>query len=247
MGRPRMLDKGILLKIAQKRGYAGDIVRVTKLISSTASRKKVSCRVALVLIADEMEIGTSNYQRKFSESERYELHHVFHDKTQSALPTKQTKRATQRKKLFEIVKYSSSDHFIKGHIEELNLAYSNGCYTCVFILARKIIENLVIDVLKRKFPENRKTNKELYFDIDQNRLKDFGVILKNLLKMKDNFGSDNVIAEKLFKRAKQLKDDANDKTHSWCHLVETRKEIDDLSLQAIIELIVKLEKNAGLR
>ena len=50
------------------------------------------------------------------------------------------------------------------------------------------------------------------------------------------------IVKKLHTQAKALKDNANDKTHSWYHLVETKKEIDDLGIQTIIELIKQLEK-----
>lgn len=46
--------------------------------------------------------------------------------------------------------------------------------------------------------------------------------------------------------AKALKNDANNKTHSWYHLVEKKKEIDNLNLKAIIEIIKKLEKVVGI-
>jgi len=63
---------------------------------------------------------------------------------------------------------------------------------------------------------------------------------------KDDFGSENKAVERLCYLAKVLKDDANNKTHSWYYLVENKKEIENLNLRAIIEIIKKLEKVVGI-
>ena len=159
---------------------------------------------------------------------------------------KNKKRGTKEKKMQTLIAYETTEHFKKGHIEELNKAYTFGCNTSVFILARKIVENLIIDILKKKYPEKVKINKELYFDTAQGRLKDFEVILKNFKGKKDDFGSENKAVERLCDLAKALKNDANNKTHSWYHLVENKKEIENLNLKAIIEIIKKLEKEVGM-
>ncbi|HRH25061.1 MAG TPA: hypothetical protein PLQ20_01855 [Candidatus Paceibacterota bacterium] len=150
------------------------------------------------------------------------------------------KTVRKRVPVFKIIEYETTDPFIKGHIEEINRAYNNQCFTCVFILARKIIENLIIDIFAKYFPPNKKSNKELYFDINMSRHKDFSVILENLHKKRNDFGIKKQIVERLYNRAKPLKDNANDKTHSWYHLVRTKKEVDDLDVQTSIELIKKL-------
>ncbi|KKR53890.1 MAG: hypothetical protein UT90_C0004G0075 [Parcubacteria group bacterium GW2011_GWA1_40_21] len=157
------------------------------------------------------------------------------------------KRGKKEKKMQILVDYETTEHFKKGHIHELNKTYTSGCNTAVFILGRKIVENLIIDILKKKYPEKIKANKELYFDTAQGRLKDFEVILKNLKSKKSDFGSENKAVERLCDLAKVLKDDANNKTHSWYHLVENKKEVENLNLKAIIEIIKKLEKEVGIR
>lgn len=156
------------------------------------------------------------------------------------------KRGVKEKKIQALIDYETTEHFKKGHIHELNKAYTFGCNTSVFILARKIVENLIIDILKKKYPEKVKKNKELYFDTAQGRLKNFEAILKNLKDKKGDFGSENKAVERLCDLAKVLKDDANNKTHSWYHLVENKKEIENLNLKAIIEIIKKLEKEVGI-
>jgi hypothetical protein len=151
---------------------------------------------------------------------------------------------TKKKEEIKIViHFDSDDYFIKGHIKEINKAYTKGCYTSVHILARKIIENLIREILTKYFPPNKRENKELYFDINQNRFKDFGIILKNLYDKRGAFDPEKKkIIERLYQLAKKFKDDANDTTHSWYFLILRKKEIDDLNLQAIIELIKILLK-----
>jgi hypothetical protein len=250
MGRPRILDETLLKKIAQKMGGRADVKSVTKLVVAKASRLRVSSPVALVLVAKDKGIGTATYQSKLTEAAKVELRSALSTTTRqvkivSSGNGKKTASAVVR--IIELVKYDTADHFIKGHIDELNRAYTFKCYTSVFILARKIVENLIIDILKKKFPEKVKANKELYFDINQKRLKDFEEILKNLRSKKNDFGSENKAVERLCDLAAKLKENANNKTHSWYHLVEKKKEVDDLNLNTVFELIKKLEQVIGIR
>ncbi len=153
----------------------------------------------------------------------------------------QVKKSPKKKAaILKIIDYETADPFIRGHIDEINRAYNNHCYTCVFILGRKIVENLIIDIFTKYFPPTTQANKELYFDTSMGRPKDFGVILDNLNKQRVAFGTQKSIIERLYNRAKLLKDNANDKTHSWYHLVRTKTEVDDLDIQMSIDLIKKL-------
>ena len=156
------------------------------------------------------------------------------------------KDTRKKEKIIKIIDYETNDYFKKGHIEEINRAYSKGCYTSVHILARKIVENLVREVISSKFPAKTQQEKELYFDTSQKRFKDFSVVLKNLYNRRHDFDPEAIkVIERLYQKAQKFKDDSNDATHSWYHLVESKKEIDDLNVQTIIELIKKLEQKEG--
>ncbi len=156
-----------------------------------------------------------------------------------SLPQKESKK---KKKILEIIKYETDDYFIKGHIRELNKAYTFGCFTSVNILARKIIEeNLIIGILEKKYPPTSLENKELYFDIQYNRYKGFSDVLGSLLDKRNEFSPNQKAIKDYYDQAKIFKDRANDATHSWYYLVESGKEIDELKLQAIIELIKKIQ------
>jgi hypothetical protein len=147
------------------------------------------------------------------------------------------------KRLIEFVKYQTSNAFIQGHVIETNKAYTAGCYTAVFILCRKIIENLLTDIIRRKYPSNKKENVEIYYDTGRDRTRDFSEILKNLKKRSKDFGPDRVLLERIIQKSERFRDDANSKTHSWYHIVRNRKEIDDTNFQDIINMITQLEKS----
>lgn len=163
-----------------------------------------------------------------------------------ANPDKIIVKTNKRIKKYEkpnLFEYETSDHFIKGHLKELNKANNSNCYTAVFILIRKVVENLIVDILRKKYPSDT----ELYYDKYQNRFKDFSVILDNLYKKRNDFVEEKKAAERLYNLAKPLKDNSNDKAHSWFHLVENDKEIDELNIKQIIGIIIKLEKTVGIR
>jgi hypothetical protein len=148
-----------------------------------------------------------------------------------------------------IISYVSANpansYFVNEHIKELTDAYYAKCYTAVFILFRKIVENLIIDILRAKFPGNI----NLVLDTGQGRYRDFSVVLQNLYNERNAFSHDGKkVIETLYNRVSHFKKDANDKAHSWFHIVETPDEVDKESrLEPIMERIIFLEREVGLR
>jgi hypothetical protein len=149
-----------------------------------------------------------------------------------------------KKQTKPIINYESEDYFVKEHIKELSRAYYSKCYTAVFILFRKIVENLIIDILKAKFPGRF----DLIYNSALHRYHDFSIVLENLYRERSTFTHDGKNAiERLNQLIKPFKKDANDKTHSWFHIVKSPSEIDNLQLHSIVELIIFLEKEVGIR
>jgi|CXWK01.1.fsa_nt_gi hypothetical protein len=247
MARPRILDEKLLKKIVKKKNNGSNVLSVTKLVSSRARRSHVSSPVALILTARDHQIGTSTYENTLTDAQKAELRSIITSQSSQNFVSAPKRPSPESKKISILIDYDTDDYFKSGHVTELNRAYTYGCYTVAFTLGRKIVENLIIDILKTKYPESNKKNKELYFDTVQGRLKDFSVILNNLKAKKSDFGTENKGVERLCSLAKSLKDHANDKTHSWYHLVKNKSEIDNLQLQMIIEIIKKLEKIVGIR
>ena len=123
------------------------------------------------------------------------------------------------------------------HIEEINRAYNAGCYTATYILSRKVIENLIIGLLKKKFSKQP----NLYFDTGRGRFRDFSEILKNLSTSKKSFDPTiHKAIDRLVSKASAFKDEANDKTHSLFHIA-TKKELDDAGVEQILALVISID------
>jgi hypothetical protein len=139
----------------------------------------------------------------------------------------------------------SNSYYVNEHIRELTDAYFAGCYTAVFILFRKIVENLIIDIVKAKFPSRI----ELAYSVGQRRYHDFSVVLQNLYNERNAFSHDGQkLIERLNTLVQPFKKEANDKTHSWFHIVKSPSEVDkDKELQPIIEALVLLEREVGIK
>lgn len=158
-------------------------------------------------------------------------------KIEPAPSLKRKKTIASREGLKQIIQFETTDYFLKKHIAEINRAYTKHCYTCVFVLTRKVLENLIVGILKAKYPAER----QLYFDIPRARNQDFSVALDNLFKKRTDFDHDRKEAiERLHQKLKPFKNDANDKVHSLYHIVETSKEIDDWNLDTIMALITRI-------
>ncbi len=141
-----------------------------------------------------------------------------------------------------ILSFSTEDHFIQRHIKEINKTYNVKCYTATFILCRKVMENLIIDILRKKFPKER----GIYEDTKTHRYLDFSVVLDNLYKRKNKFNTraHNAI-DRLKQKATPFKKDANNKTHSLFHIA-TKGEIDNAEVQLIFDLIVVIMQEVDI-
>lgn len=137
----------------------------------------------------------------------------------------------------DFVVFQTDDKFQKRHIQEVNSTYEHGNYIATYILCRKIIENLIIDLLVKRFPNNDLPSRSLYYDVARGRFNDFSVTLKNLHDKRSEY-PDKVkkAVERLCQLAKGFAKDANNQTHSWFYIA-TKKELDESSVQEILDLI----------
>ncbi|HEY5748604.1 MAG TPA: hypothetical protein VIU12_21185 [Chryseolinea sp.] len=232
------LNPKILEKLSKKMNLEKSTVRQA---ISKLKQKNAKCTLNAVAQIYAMANGLTVMQQ-LSQADKITLPHIEQSKEKIKVVVK-PKKQSKGEKIRVLINYDSEDYFIKGHIKELNRAYTYKCYTGAYILSRKIIENLIIDILQKQYPSCESLeNKALYWDINQRRFKDFSIIIKNLLDKKDDFGpSKSKAIERLYQLAKKYKEGANDKTHSWYHLVLNATEFDELQLEDMIELIKKIE------
>jgi len=146
------------------------------------------------------------------------------------------------KKITKFIEYETDDRFILGHINEVNICYTYHAYTAAYILCRKIMENLLIEIIVKKYP-NKNDNLEIYFDKTKNRIQDLSQILKSLRTKIDDFDAEKSLLDRILNKISIFKDEANNKTHSTHHLLRGPKELDQADVQDILMMIHKLEKS----
>jgi hypothetical protein len=140
--------------------------------------------------------------------------------------------------------YKPLDYFATQYILEISRAYKAKCYTSVFILTRKVVENLIIKIIEAKFPGRD----DLIYNAKRTRTLDFSKILENLEREKGVFSinGQNVI-DRLIPLVDPFKEEANAKAHRWYHIVNSPTEINNWQLPTIMELIRILEIEVSLR
>ncbi len=143
-----------------------------------------------------------------------------------------------------ILVFPSSDRFIERHVAEINGTYHANCCTATFILCRKVMENLIVQILKKKFPAAK--DRGLYEDSASRRSLDFSVVLDNFYKSRTKFSISTASAiDRIKQRATPFKNDANDKAHSLFHIA-SKAEIEAANVQEIFDLITIVMKEVGL-
>ena len=235
MNKPKLKPE-ILRKITEKTGLKERTIRKE---ISFLRRKYPRCTLNAIAQLYATQHGFSIMQ-KLSKEDKETLPNLEIEKTVVKMKRKKIK---EKEKILELIKYETNDYFQKGYIKEVNRAYTEKCYTSAYILSRKVVENLILDIIRTKFPQNTLVNKELYYDVHRKRYKDFEIILKTFYDKRHEFNVNSIKPiERLYEKAKNFKDRANDTTHSWFYLVTKKKEIDDLDIQSMIILIKHIEK-----
>jgi hypothetical protein len=59
-------------------------------------------------------------------------------------------RPRKKEKILKIARFHTNNELLKAHIDEINRTYTYKCYTSTFILCRKVLENLIIGILRKK-------------------------------------------------------------------------------------------------
>lgn len=149
---------------------------------------------------------------------------------------------TSVRKLSRYLEIEFDDYFYNNLRDEINSTYKFGTFTSTMFLSRKLLENLVIDVLRKKFPASVETNLGLYFSASQGRFHDFNILLKNLEEKKAGFGVDKDIITEFISLIKPFRPRVNSSTHS-IFIVGTEDELLTHDVPKMAALLLRLHKN----
>lgn len=117
---------------------------------------------------------------------------------------------------------------------EINAAFNANLSNAVYCLSRKLLENIVIDLLRHKFPNEI----DIYYNPSKRRFLDFSDLIINLEKRKAFFGPEEKSIEGACRELSKFKETANSSVHSIDIVVSN----DDLKSSKINDIVLKLQR-----
>lgn len=124
-------------------------------------------------------------------------------------------------------------------VQEINKAYSSKLYNSVYILSRKLVENYIRDILRKRFPDKP----ELIQKPKNNNIKQLGFaeIISNLFKnrtifLRNNINTNSTLINELEKKINKFRRKANDYAHSKS---ARETEEDLLEFKELLDIIIR--------
>jgi len=141
-----------------------------------------------------------------------------------------------------------TDEFYDKLVLEINSAFRVRLFSATMVLIRKLFENLIIDLLRRKYG-NRPPEKELWYSMGDKRYNVFSDLINNFEKHVDDFKPYNVDFQweksknDFFKFLRDIKERGDACAHS-IELIHDPSEINTLKplMNKYSDLIVRLTK-----
>lgn|SRR4030067_2600291 len=134
------------------------------------------------------------------------------------------------------------DDFYVDLVDDLNKAFAYGLYDAVNLFARKLLENLLIDVLRKRFHTR---NIALYFDTTHGIARNFNTLVKNF---SDNLADFKTVVSTLdatyVSALNKFRETGNAAAHSLeTHITEADLQSKKQDLEFAVKLLVRLFNN----
>jgi hypothetical protein len=125
--------------------------------------------------------------------------------------------------------------------DEINVCFDHNHPNAAFFLCRKMVENLVFNILEKKFP----SQVDLWYDQKNKIRHKFSVLVKNLYSERNNFGKPNVktYIEKFNTDVGLFRKEANTKAHYVFEYLNDKKELQKFKIKDLVQLLVKIFDN----
>jgi len=202
--------------------------------------------VALLLLAHEKKIDVSKPRFAVPKNKIDELNeHLRIQKVHAPIvvapPSTKKGVRTEQVQVSHLLKFKGKypEVFYDNLEDEINTAYSNPRLpNAVLMLSRKLIENLVYNLLEYKFGGKQI---DLYYDTNNRRAHDFSVLLDNLNNHKSDFDIDlHEKIDKFLGMAHNFRLDANSKVHKVMEYLDSRGQLKKLKIPDMTQILLKL-------
>ena len=135
------------------------------------------------------------------------------------------------------------DNFYQTLIQEINETYTNSTYTSTLILCRKLVENLLIDLLRKKYGRKSKDDVEIYYNPHEGRFHEFTYLVKNLESRKSDFKIDLDLIEEFLRLVTPFRQGANSKAHSLIYFIKNKEDLSRYDIQRMVDLLIRLRSH----
>ena len=134
------------------------------------------------------------------------------------------------------------DDFYYSLVDSINKSYRHEVCMAVSVLVRKLLENLLVDVLRKKF---KMKNIDLFYDKHHRRFHSFNVLLRNF---EDNLDSFKTVTPSIDSDFVKKLNTYREAGNSAAHTLEVETRRSDLhakreELQFIVKALVRLYNN----
>lgn len=127
--------------------------------------------------------------------------------------------------------------FYKPLEKEINACYSAKLFNACLLLSRKMIENLIYNILQIKFPKDV----DMRWNTGKNRPHDFAILIDNLEGGRNQFHpEEQPRIDKFIQLCKPFRRYANSKAHNIMEYVEQKDEIDSMKIPEMIQIMLNL-------
>jgi len=124
---------------------------------------------------------------------------------------------------------NTTDDFYNDLIDNINQCYQVEVYDGTLVLTRKLLENLVIELLRREYP---KSYVQMYYIPEQQRFRNFSDLIEVFeYRLKDYQSYSNGVDGELIKNINRFRDSANSDAHSIVRN-PSKEKVDDLGEDA---------------
>lgn len=134
------------------------------------------------------------------------------------------------------------DDFYKKLINEINRLYAYNLPMSLSVLIRKLLENLIIDILRKKYGMSELS---LYYDPSKRRFHDFAVLLKNLNSKRVDFNYiTSSLDDSFIRDLNRYRETGNSAAHSIdVNLTTEQLRGDKEKVNYIIRLLLRILQN----
>ncbi len=117
---------------------------------------------------------------------------------------------------------------------EINATFKHGLFISAFMLSRKLIENLMIDILRTRFPAVSNENIELYFDTEHKVHKDFNLLLDAFEQQKEEIPIDTEELIEFIEELNSFRLKEDESSHSF-NKIPDQNTIRKYNVEGVIE------------